>query len=354
MPRLIKRTSAKAGLPPGTLLHVGDEKTHEVHISVIDYDPGRVDEKARATIEDLVAFKERPSVTWINVNGIHDVSVIEAIGKTFNLHPLLLEDVMHTGQRPKMDDYDTHLFVVLKMVDCRKDHEEIEVEQVSIVIGSGYVISFQEWEGDVFETVRERLRNGKGRIRLMGSDYIAHALIDAVVDHYFLALERIGEVIEDLQEQVLSDPGPETLQDIHQAKRDMVFFRKSVWPLREAIGTLGRDDSPLITESVRPYLRDIYDHTIQVIETVETFRDLVSGTLEVYLSSVSNRMNEVMKMLTIIATIFIPLTFVVGIYGMNFRYMPELEWRWGYFAVWGIMVLVAAVMLIGFRKKKWL
>lgn len=354
MLRLLKRTSAKAGLPPGTLLHVGDEKTHDVHISVIDYDPGRVDEKARATIDDLVAFKERPSVTWINVNGIHDVSVIEAIGKTFNLHPLLLEDVMHTGQRPKVDDYDTHLFAVLKMVECRKDHEEIEVEQISIVIGSGYVISFQEWEGDVFNPVRERIRNGKGRIRLMGSDYIAHALIDAVVDHYFLALERIGEVIEDLQDGVLIDPGPETLQDIQQAKRDMIFFRKAVWPLREAVGILEREDSPLITESVRPYLRDIYDHTIQVIDTIETFRDLISSTLDVYLSSLSHRMNEGMKVLTIIATIFIPLTFIAGVYGMNFRYMPELEWRWGYFAVWGVMALVAAAMLIGFRKKKWL
>jgi magnesium transporter len=354
MLRLLKRTSAKAGLPPGTLLHIGEEKTHDVNISIIDYDPGRVDERVRASIDDCIAFKERPSVTWINVNGIHDVSVIEAIGKAFNLHPLLLEDVMHTGQRAKMDDYETHLFVILQMVECREDHEEIEVEQISIVIGSGYVISFQEWEGDVFDTVRERIRNGKGRIRLMGSDYIAHALIDAVVDNYFLALERIGEVIEGLQDQVLTDPRPETLQDIQQAKRDMIFFRKSVWPLREAVGILGREDSPLITESVRPYLRDIYDHTIQVIDTIETFRDLISGTLDVYLSSVSNRMNEVMKVLTIIATIFIPLTFVVGIYGMNFKYMPELEWRWGYFVVWGIMVVVAVVMLIGFKRKKWL
>jgi len=352
--RLLKRTSAKAGLPPGTLLHIGEEKTHDVNISIIDYDPGRVDEKARATIDDLIAFKERPSVTWINVNGIHDVSVVEAIGKAFNLHPLLLEDVMHTGQRAKMEDYETHLFVVLQMVERREDHEEIEVEQISIVIGSGYVISFQEWEGDVFDTVRERIRNGKGRIRLMGSDYIAHALIDAVVDNYFLALERIGEVIEDLQDQVLTDPRPETLQDIQQAKRDMIFFRKSVWPLREAVGILGREDSPLITESVRPYLRDIYDHTIQVIDTIETFRDLISGTLDVYLSSVSNRMNEVMKVLTIIATIFIPLTFVVGIYGMNFKYMPELEWRWGYFVIWGIMLFLAGLMLIGFKRKKWL
>jgi len=352
--RLLKRTSAKAGLPPGTLLHVGEEKTHTVNISVIDYAPDHMDEKATATIEDCIAFKGRPSVTWINVNGIHDVSVIEAIGKAFDLHPLLLEDVMHTGQRPKMDNYETHLFVVLKMVKCREDHEEIDVEQISIVIGSGYVISFQEWEGDVFNPVRERIRNGKGRIRLMGNDYIAYALIDAVVDHYFLALERIGEVIEGFEDQVLTDPGPETRQEIQQAKRDMVFFRKSVWPLREAVGVLEREDSPLITESVRPYLRDIYDHTIQVIDTIETFRDLISGTLDVYLSSVSNRMNEVMKVLTIIATIFIPLTFLAGIYGMNFKYMPELEWHWGYFVIWGIMGLLTAVMLIGFKRKKWL
>jgi magnesium transporter len=354
MLRLLKRTSAKAGLPPGTLLHVGEEKSHNVSLSVIDYDSGRVDEKARASIDDCVALKERPSVTWINVNGIHDVPVMEGIGKAFHLHPLLLEDVMHTGQRPKMDDYETHLFVVLKMVKCRKDHEEIEVEQISIVIGPGFVISFQEWEGDVFDSVRERIRSGKGRIRLMGSDYLGYALIDAVVDNYFLALERMGEIIDGFQDEVLTDPGPETLQEIQQAKRDMIFFRRSVWPLREAVSSLEREESPLITEPVRPYLRDIYDHTIQVIDTVETFRDLISGTLDVYLSSLSNRMNEVMKVLTIIATIFIPLTFVAGIYGMNFKYMPELEWRWGYFAIWGVMLVLAALMLIGFKRKKWL
>jgi magnesium transporter len=354
MLKFLKRTSGKAGLPPGTLLHIGEEKTHDVNISIIDYDPGHVDEKARASIDDLIALKEKPSVTWININGIHDVAIIEAIGKAFNLHPLLLEDVMHTGQRPKMDDYETHLFIVLKMVKCQEDHEEIEVEQISIVVGSGYVISFQEWEGEMFNAIRDRIRSGKGRIRHMGSDYIAYALIDAVVDNYFLALERIGEIIDGFQDEVLTDPGPETLQEIQQAKRDMIFFRKSVWPLREAVSSLEREDSPLITESVRPYLRDIYDHTIQVIDTVETFRDLISGTLDVYLSSVSNRMNEVMKVLTIIATIFIPLTFIAGIYGMNFKYMPELEWRWGYFAIWGIVVLLAAVMLIGFKRKKWL
>jgi magnesium transporter len=354
MLRFLKRTSAKAGLPPGTLLHIGDERTHDVNISIIDYAPDRVDEKAHATIDECAALKDKPSVTWINVNGIHNVSVMEAIGNAFNLHPLLLEDVMHTGQRPKIDDYETHLFVVLKMVKCREDHQDIEVEQISIVIGPGYVISFQEFEGDVFDAIRERIRNGKGKIRHMGSDYIAYALIDAVVDNYFLTLERIGEVIETLQDEVLTDPGPETLQDIQQAKRDMLFFRKSVWPLREAVGILEREDFQLVTDSVRPYLRDIYDHTIQVIDTVEAFRDLISGTLDVYLSSLSNRMNEVMKMLTIIATIFIPLTFIAGVYGMNFKYMPELEWRWGYFAVWGIMALLAALMLIGFRKKKWL
>ncbi len=231
---------------------------------------------------------------------------------------------------------------------------ELEIEQVSLIIGANFIVSFQEKKGDVFETIRVRIRNGKGKVRKEGADYLAYALVDAIVDSYFIILEKMGGKIEDIEEKLVADPTTETLQTIHNLKRDMMFLRRSVWPLREVISGLERTGSPLIKETTDIYLRDVYDHTIQVIDTIETFRDMTSGMLDIYLSSVSNRMNEVMKVLTIIATIFIPLTFIAGIYGMNFKYMPELEWHWGYFAALLIMVIIGVVMLINFRKKKWL
>jgi magnesium transporter len=242
----------------------------------------------------------------------------------------------------------------LKMLYLDNETSETQVEQVSLVFGKNFVISFQEKQGDIFETIRERIRNGKGRIRKMGTDYLAYALIDAVVDHYFIILEKDGEKIEELEDKVVSDPKPETLQKIHRLKREMIFLRRSVWPLRELVNSLERGESPLIHKATRIYLRDVYDHTIQVIDTLETYRDMLSGMHDTYLSSISNRMNEVMKVLTIIATIFIPLTFIAGIYGMNFEFMPELKWRWAYFSVWGVILIVAVFMLIFFRRKKWL
>jgi len=229
-------------------------------------------------------------------------------------------------------------------------------EQVSLILGPNFVISFQEEgkEGDLFEVVRERLRSSKGKLRKMGADYLLYALLDAIVDGYFVILERLGERIEVLEEELLANPSQLTLQNIHTMKREMIFLRKSVWPLREVISGLQRGESPLITETTGPYLRDVYDHTIQVIDAVESFRDMLAGMLDIYLSSISNRLNEVMKLLTIIATIFIPLTFIVGVYGMNFKLMPELEWRWGYPAVWLVMVVVAGLMLAFFRRKRWL
>jgi magnesium transporter len=265
-----------------------------------------------------------------------------------------MEDVVHTDQRPKVEDFDDYLFIVLKMLTYDEAKSELQSEQVSLVLGPNFVISFQEHEGDVFNPVRVRLRNGKGRIRKMGCDYLAYTLIDAVVDHYFLVLEKYGEKIEMLQEEVLSQPSPQTLQMIHETKRDMIFLRKSIWPLREAISILERGESTLITDTVDIYLRDVYDHAIHVIDSIETFRDMISGTLDVYLSSVSNKMNEVMKVLTIMATIFIPLTFIAGNYRMNFKYMPELEWHWAYPVVWVVIILLAVLMLIGFKRKKWL
>lgn len=353
-PKQVKRHSQKkAGSPPGTLVHIGEKKAETVRITYIDYDDQSFQEKQVKNIEECFPFKDTPTVTWINIDGIHDTDMIEKIGKHYNLHPLILEDILNTTQRPKFEDYDNHLFIVLKMLMPAGEKQLIQFEQVSIVVGHKFVLSFQESIGDVFEPIRDRLRNSKGRIRKMDSDYLAYALLDAVVDGCFSVLETIGDTIESMEERLAKEPTEKILRQIHSLKREMIFLRKSIWPLRELISSLQRSESGLIAQSTDVFLRDVYDHTIQVIDTVESFRDIVSGMLDLYLSSISNKMNAVMKVLTIIATIFIPLTFIAGIYGMNFKYMPELEWRWSYAVVWLVMITVAGGMIIYFRKKKW-
>jgi len=352
--KFIRKREKKIGLPPGTLVFVGERKVEKAKISIIDYEETRLEEKETVTIEECFPFKDTPTVTWINIDGIHDVENIQKIGKQFELHPLILEDIMNTDQRPKTEDFGHYMYIVLKMLYYDKKVNETQVEQASLILGENFVISFQEREGDIFEPIRERVRKGKGRIRKMGADYLAYALMDAVVDNYFLILERHGELLEELEDRVVMDPRPETMREIHQLKREMIFLRRSVWPLREVINSLERGESSLIHKTSRVYLRDVYDHTIQVIDTVETYRDMLSGMHDTYLSSISNRMNEVMKVLTIIATIFIPLTFIAGIYGMNFDFMPELKWRWAYFSVWGVIVAVTVLMVFYFKRKKWL
>ena len=355
MLRLIKKRSEKAGLPPGSLVHIGEKKAEEVKITIIDYDEIHFQEKVIKTIEECIPFKDKPTVTWINVDGIHQVELLEKLGQCYGLHPLTLEDILNTDQRPKIEDFGDYVYIVLKMLYYRDKTDEIVTEQMSLILGSNFVISFQEGiEGDLFDPIRERFRSEKGRIRKMGADYLAYSLLDSIVDYYFVILEKLGERIEFLEEKLVANPNPETLQIIHNLKREMIFLRKSVWPLREVISGLERGESSLIKESTRIYLRDVYDHTIQVIDTIETFRDMLSGMLDIYLSSVSNRLNAVMKVLTIIATIFMPLTFLAGIYGMNFKFMPELEWRWGYPLIWMIMLGIGVFMLFYFKKKKWL
>ena len=293
-------------------------------------------------------------MTWINIDGIHDAALVERLGSYFGLHPLILEDIMNTSQRPKMEDLGDAIYVVLKMIEYGADGPDVATEQMSVVFGKNFVLTFQERPGDTFDPVRERIRKGKGRIRKMGPDYLAYALIDSVVDDYFIVLERMGEQIEQLEDELISDPKKATLNEIHQLKRQMILLRKSVWPLRELISRLERAESPIIQKTTGIFLRDVYDHAIQIIDNIETFRDMLSGMLDMYLSSVSNRMNEVMKFLTIIGTIFIPLTFLAGVYGMNFKFMPELEWRWGYYLIWGIMIAAGVSLILYFRKKKWL
>jgi magnesium Mg(2+) and cobalt Co(2+) transport protein (corA) len=341
-------------MAPGTLIHVGEERTEKPKITIIDYDRDNYKERVVENVEECFPFKDYPTISWINIDGIHQVDIIEKLGKHFGLHPLVMEDIVHTSQRPKMEDYDNYIYVVLKMLWFPDDDTDVKAEQVSIILGHNFVLSFQELEGDTFNSVRERLRNSKGRIRTMGADYLAYALLDSIVDNYFIIIERFGEIIEDLENKLIENPSPETLQNIHDLKKEMIYLRKSVWPLREVINGLERTESPLFQDTTFVFLKDVYDHTIQVAETVETYRDILSGILDVYLSSVSNKMNEVMKILTIIATIFIPLTFLAGMYGMNFSYMPELGWKWGYPAVWTINIAIFLSMYIYFRKKNWL
>jgi magnesium transporter len=353
-PKQVRRRSKKAGLPPGTLVHVGDRKVESVRVTYLDYDENNVEEKQVSAIEECFPFKTTPTATWINIDGLHDIELMEKLGKEFDLHPLILEDVLNTGQRPKFEDFGKNVFIVLKMLGYSEELQAVESEQVSLIFGANFVISFQERIGDVFEPIRERIRNNKGRIRKMKADYLAYALVDSVVDSYFKILERFAERIESMEEELVSDPTEKIPQQIHAMKREAILLRKSVWPLREAISGLQRSESDLIGEVTSVYLRDVHDHTIQIIDTIESFRDMVSGMLDIYLSSISNKMNSIMKVLTIIATMFIPLTFVAGVYGMNFQFMPELKWKYGYAAVWAVMLTLAVVMVIYFRRKKWL
>jgi magnesium transporter len=304
--RTTKKRSSKAGLPPGTLVYVGEKKVESVRITFIDYDEKSFQEKQVTNIEECHKFKDTPTVSWINIDGLQDIELLEKLGKGFELHPLILEDCLSTGQRPKFEDYEKHLFVVLKMLSFDEESQSVTAEQVSLILGPNYVISFQERIGDVFEPIRERIRKAKGCIRKMGSDYLAYALLDAIVDNYFVILERFGEKIEAMEEEVVGNPTERTVQQIHSLKREMIFMRKSIWPLREVIGGLQKSESSLINETTGIYMRDVYDHTIQIIDTIESFRDIVSGMLDIYLSSLSNKMNAVMKVLTIIATLFIP------------------------------------------------
>jgi len=352
--RFLKKRSIKAGLPPGSLVHIGETPTEAVSIDLIVYAPDSFEEQRFQAIDDCLPQLERPGITWLNVEGLHDVELIRHLGERFALHPLVLEDIVNTVQRPKIEDYDDYLFIVLRMLRPTGGGE-FTSEQLSLVLGANLVFTFQEGiQGDVFDTLRERIRNGKGKIRGMGADYLAYALIDAIVDSYFSVLEELGERIVNLEGDLALSPDKTTLIEINEIKKEIIFLRKAVWPLREAISFLERGDNHLLTPATRLYFRDVYDHTVQVIDTVETYRDLLSGMLDLYLSSISNRINEIMKFLTVIGTIFMPLTFLVGVYGMNFKHMPELEWHNGYFLLWGIMILLSLAMLIYFRRKRWL
>ncbi|MFA5554855.1 MAG: magnesium/cobalt transporter CorA [Phycisphaerae bacterium] len=341
--------------PAVNIIQHGEKPPEPARITLIDYNEQQFQERQITEIEDCLQLRTEPTVTWINVDGIEDINTVLKLGKVFGLHDLVIEDIVTAWQRPKFEDYEEYIFVVFKMLTYNERTKSLDTENVSIVLGDNFVLSFQEKVGDVFEQIRNRIRASKGRIRKMGCDYLVYSLIDATVDHYFDIMEKIGERIEVLEDHVVTEPGSETLQEIHDLKTDMLFLRKSVWPLREVINNLQKTESDLIKNGTTLYLRDVYDHTIQIIDTIESYRDTVSSMLDVYLSSVNNRMNAIMKVLTIIATIFMPLSFFTGVYGMNFAHFPELHAKWAYpFGFWAIVIVVVSSMLFYFKKKDWL
>jgi len=346
-------TADTIGLQPGELIHVGERKVEEVTYDLIEYDKDSVIKKQLEKAEDCLTPKEKTSNFWINITGVHDPSVIQKFGKYFGLHKLVQADIMNTELRPKLEVSENYIFLVLKMPRFDKQNQRLVVEQVSIILGNNFVLSFQEIPGDVFEKIRERIRTGAGDVRKEKSDYLAYLLVDALTDNFFAVIEAIGDSTENLEKELMEKPSPKTLQTIHLLKRQLIILRKIIWPLREVTDSFERTTSDLVSSSTKTYLRDVYSHTIQVMDSVESLRDVVGGMLDTYLSSVSNKMNEVMKTLTIIASIFIPITFIAGVYGTNFDYIPELSWKGSYFVMIGVMSVIVIIMMMWFRKKEW-
>jgi magnesium transporter len=353
MPKSFRRMARKVGMPPGSLVYTGENKRLPAKITITHYNANDIVERQFAAFTECPMAANPGEVTWINVNGVSKVTDLEKVGECFKIHPLVLEDILEVGQRPKVEDYDDYLYIVLNSIRPVAEGEELVAEEISLILGPNYVLSFYAGDDDIYAPIRERLLEAKGRIRKMGADYLAYSLIDLIVDNYFVELEKFGDQVESLEDAVVAQPSPQTLRDVHRFKNDMIMLRKSLWPLREVIGRLERRESPLISEALGNYFRDVYDHTIIAIDTVETYRDILSGMLDIYLSSMSNRLNSIMKVLTIIATIFMPLTFITSLYGMNFKNMPELQWEYGYFMVLGMVVVIAVSMLLYFRRKQW-
>lgn len=348
-------TSRKVGLPPGSVLYTGSKSAEEpVQLEVFRYNTEGLQEIEPKDYQNLHELKKEGSTFWLNVEGIHRPEMVESICKQFGIHPLTIEDIVSPDQRPKAEEVEGYVYMVLKMMEYNTENHTIEQEQVSFLLGDGFVITFQERPGDIFGGVRQRLRAGRGRIRGRGADYLMYALVDAVVDSYFIILEQLGDYIGELEENMLVGADKESFDMVYHIKREMLALRRSTWPLREVVYKLEREGFAQITSDTRVFLRDVYDHMIQVIDTVETYRDLLSGMIDLYHSTIGSRTNEVMRVLTVISTIFIPLTFIVGVYGMNFAVMPELHWRYGYFATWGVMGMIALLQIWYFRRKNWL
>ncbi|MFZ2168202.1 MAG: magnesium/cobalt transporter CorA [Methylococcaceae bacterium] len=354
MSESLSSAAEKSGLPPGSLVHVGEVHKHEHKISVVNYNKSTLEKHTVKSIEDLLPYKTTDTITWVIVDGLKDVGIIDAIGQHFDIHALVLEDILNTHQRPKFEEFDDYLFIVLKAISLGNEEFNVEYEQISLLILNKFVFTFKEKPDEIFDPILNRLNNDKSQIRNLGADYLAYIIMDTIVDEYFALQDSFDELIESVEDDLLTNPSAKTLSKIQKFKRELIFLRRSISPLRELLAAIQRSESPLLDEKTRRYFGDIYDHAIRIIEAMESYRDLIAGMLDIYLSSVSNKMNETMKVLTVFASIFIPLTFIAGVYGMNFDYMPELKWRWSYPVLWIIFIGVTLFLLRFFKKKQWL
>ncbi len=347
------------GQPPGSPVYIGDRKATDSSLSVIGYDPVGSWTKTAANVSELISYRNPGGITWINVNGLKDIAVITQLAEAFGIHPLTVEDILNTEHRPKLEEFDEYLFITFKALDWKEagqaqgGESPVEYEQISLILTKDSVITFQEYSGDGFDPIRRRIDANVSRIRKMGPDYLAYCIVDTIVDAYFNVLDKLGTVLEDFEAQATEKSGQSFMRSLQDIKQEILRMRRTLWPLRESVSALLRLESELITPELTPFLKDLHDNAVQAVETMESYREISAGILDVNLSSISNRMNEVMKVLTIISTIFIPLSFVAGVFGMNFRYMPELDLVWAYPAALGLMALIALIMILFFKKKHW-
>lgn len=348
-----KKTISKVGLPPGSIIYVGEKKIDNVKISLTEYDENGVETREIKSVEEIDPYTDTPQVTWVNVCGLHDTELIKQIGEKFNIHPLVLEDILNTETRPKIEITEKYIFIAMKMLTTNDHDHQPVIEQVSFILGNSFIFSFLEKSDNIFIQIKDRIINNSGKVRKQDSDYLFYTLMDIVVDQYYLTLEHIEEKIELLDDEVITNTDQSQIKKVYTLKNKLLLIRRSIWPLREIFSRLIREESNLIDKKVMPYLRDLLDHTIQITETIDLQREIINGLMETHLSLMSYKMNEVMKVLTVIATIFIPLTFIVGVYGMNFDYLPELHWTWAYFAAWGVMIGITTFMIFFFKRKKW-
>lgn len=355
MTKSLNNASEKSGLPPGSLIHVGDIHESVTRMSVIDYSKENIEEQEIESVDDILKYKDSNTVTWVIIEGLTNVTIVERIGAIFGIHNLVLEDILNTHQRPKFEEYDDHLYIVLKSLLTENERFTVAYEQISLLVLKNFVFVFKEKTDDLFKPVQQRLKTSKGRLRSLGSDYLTYAILDTIVDQNFIIIDSLDDAITSVEDSLLtSEPTQDTLHTIQMLKREIISIRRNVSPIRELMSGMLRSESDLINEKTHIYLRDVSDHAIRVIESIELYREILTGLLDIYISSVSNKMNEVMKVLTVFASIFIPLTFLAGIYGMNFEYMPELKWKWAYPVLWAVFVSIPVVLLIYFKRKKWL
>lgn len=354
MYNFVNAASQKTGMPPGSLVHVGEDQAIESRVSIVQYNKQRLEEKVVTSIEKVDQFQEAEAITWVTIEGLKNVGLIESIGRVFDIHPLVLEDILNTQQRPKFEEFDDYLYIVLKDLSLAEGDSFVRYQQISILVLKNVVFIFKEHQDDIFLPLHKRLHNNKGKLRTLGADYLTYVILDTIVDKTFIIIDSLDEVVSSIEEDLSINATPEVLTTIQRIKHELIYIRKYISPLRDLLLELLRSDTVLIDEKNHIYFRDVLDHVLRVTESLETYRDMLSSLLDIYMSSVSNKMNEVMKVLTIFAAIFIPLTFVAGIYGMNFEYMPELKLKWGYPTVWLVFIITPIGLIAYFKKKKWL